>query len=163
MKSLKTASNKVSFGNSNGYSYGNGRVGSVFSNGNAADEPEADPVSHADAVICTVWLTLLWQNVLDWDRHTIVGTSQEIFKEYLRLTSVSGSSFLPPCDLKTPLTRNPNLRRYDHTLCSKLPLENSRSVGEKRHRIPGSAASSRACDKISQCVMRLYHLRTCSS
>ncbi|CAL1714957.1 unnamed protein product [Somion occarium] len=33
------------------------------------DEPEADP------------------NVPNWDRHTIVGTSQEIFKDYLRLTS----------------------------------------------------------------------------
>ncbi|PPQ66663.1 hypothetical protein CVT26_009417 [Gymnopilus dilepis] len=33
------------------------------------DEPEADP------------------NVIDWDRATIVGTSQEIFKDYLRLTS----------------------------------------------------------------------------
>ncbi|KAJ7281894.1 SAC3/GANP/Nin1/mts3/eIF-3 p25 family-domain-containing protein [Mycena rebaudengoi] len=26
-------------------------------------------------------------NVIDWDRHTIVGTSQEIFKDYLRLTT----------------------------------------------------------------------------
>ncbi len=29
------------------------------------------------------------QNVPNWDRFTIVGTSQEIFKDYLRLTSVS--------------------------------------------------------------------------
>ncbi|KAI0255817.1 SAC3/GANP/Nin1/mts3/eIF-3 p25 family-domain-containing protein [Lactifluus subvellereus] len=35
----------------------------------AADDPEADP------------------NVPNWDQHTIVGTSQEIFKDYLRLTS----------------------------------------------------------------------------
>ncbi|KAI1793562.1 SAC3/GANP/Nin1/mts3/eIF-3 p25 family-domain-containing protein [Ganoderma leucocontextum] len=35
----------------------------------AADEPEADP------------------NVPNWDRYTIVGTSTEIFKDYLRLTS----------------------------------------------------------------------------
>ena len=28
-----------------------------------------------------------FQNVVDWDRYTIVGTSQEIFKDYLRLTS----------------------------------------------------------------------------
>ncbi|KAF8972646.1 SAC3/GANP/Nin1/mts3/eIF-3 p25 family-domain-containing protein [Flammula alnicola] len=35
----------------------------------ATDEPEGDP------------------NVIDWDRYTIVGTSQEIFKDYLRLTS----------------------------------------------------------------------------
>jgi hypothetical protein len=33
------------------------------------DEPEGDP------------------NVIDWDRFTIVGTSQELFKDYLRLTS----------------------------------------------------------------------------
>ena len=31
---------------------------------------------------------LLPQNVPNWDQHTIVGTSQEIFKDYLRLTSV---------------------------------------------------------------------------
>ncbi|CAE7225370.1 unnamed protein product [Rhizoctonia solani] len=29
-------------------------------------------------------------NVIDWDRFTIVGTSQELFKPYLRLTSVRG-------------------------------------------------------------------------
>jgi len=34
-----------------------------------ADDPEADP------------------NVPNWDQHTIVGTSQEIFRDYLRLTS----------------------------------------------------------------------------
>ncbi|KAF5362333.1 hypothetical protein D9756_002587 [Leucocoprinus leucothites] len=58
-KQLRVASTKVS----------NGRAGSVSSNGNTPDEPEGDP------------------NVLDWDKHTIVGTSQEIFKDYLRLTS----------------------------------------------------------------------------
>lgn len=47
----------------------NERDGSIFSKGNTPDESEANP------------------NVLDWDKHTIVGTSQEIFKEYLRLTS----------------------------------------------------------------------------
>ena len=31
---------------------------------------------------------LLLQNVPNWDQHTIVGTCQEIFKDYLRLTSV---------------------------------------------------------------------------
>ncbi|KAJ3576457.1 hypothetical protein NP233_g417 [Leucocoprinus birnbaumii] len=59
MKQLRVVSAKVT----------NGRAGSAFSNGSTPDEPEADP------------------NVLDWDKHTIVGTSQEIFKEYLRLTS----------------------------------------------------------------------------
>ncbi|KAI0060934.1 hypothetical protein BV25DRAFT_1857987 [Artomyces pyxidatus] len=42
------------------------RSGSPFGGG---DEPEADP------------------NVPNWDQYTIVGTSQEIFKDYLRLTS----------------------------------------------------------------------------
>ncbi|KIL65544.1 hypothetical protein M378DRAFT_197928 [Amanita muscaria Koide BX008] len=37
--------------------------------GAAADDPEADP------------------NVIDWDRHTIVGTSTELLKDYFRLTS----------------------------------------------------------------------------
>ncbi|KAJ7576866.1 SAC3/GANP/Nin1/mts3/eIF-3 p25 family-domain-containing protein [Mycena floridula] len=39
------------------------------SGGNTSFDSEADP------------------NVIDWDRFTIVGTSQEIFKDYLRLTS----------------------------------------------------------------------------
>ncbi|KAJ7090598.1 SAC3/GANP/Nin1/mts3/eIF-3 p25 family-domain-containing protein [Mycena crocata] len=34
-----------------------------------SEDPDADP------------------NVMDWDRHTIVGTSKEIFKDYLRLTT----------------------------------------------------------------------------
>ncbi|RDB23817.1 THP3 C2A9.11c [Hypsizygus marmoreus] len=42
------------------------RSGSPLGN---PDDPEADP------------------NVIDWDRATIVGTSQEIFKDYLRLTT----------------------------------------------------------------------------
>ncbi|KAF5373248.1 hypothetical protein D9615_007438 [Tricholomella constricta] len=42
------------------------RSGSPFG---AADDPEADP------------------NVIDWDRDTIVGTSQQVFKDYLRLTT----------------------------------------------------------------------------
>ncbi|KAF9522675.1 SAC3/GANP/Nin1/mts3/eIF-3 p25 family-domain-containing protein [Crepidotus variabilis] len=45
---------------------GTTRSSSVYS-GN--DEPEGDP------------------NVIGWDRYTIVGTSQELFKDYLRLTS----------------------------------------------------------------------------
>ncbi|KAG6895524.1 hypothetical protein C0992_000846 [Termitomyces sp. T32_za158] len=43
------------------------RSGSPF--GVGVDEPEADP------------------NVIDWDHFTIVGTSQELFKDYLRLTT----------------------------------------------------------------------------
>ncbi|KAJ7355558.1 SAC3/GANP/Nin1/mts3/eIF-3 p25 family-domain-containing protein [Mycena albidolilacea] len=46
--------------------FNNSRSASPFG---AADDPEADP------------------NVMDWDRHTIVGTSKEIFKDYLRLTT----------------------------------------------------------------------------
>ncbi|KAF8899596.1 SAC3/GANP/Nin1/mts3/eIF-3 p25 family-domain-containing protein [Gymnopilus junonius] len=50
------------------YVYGNlSRSGTPYAA--TGDEPEADP------------------NVIDWDRATIVGTSQEIFKDYLRLTS----------------------------------------------------------------------------
>ncbi|KAG1746681.1 SAC3/GANP/Nin1/mts3/eIF-3 p25 family-domain-containing protein [Suillus paluster] len=37
--------------------------------GTNPDDPDADP------------------NVLDWDKYTIVGTNQELFKDYLRLTS----------------------------------------------------------------------------
>ena len=38
----------------------------------------------------TSWALRAWmQNVPNWDRHTIVGTSQEVFKDYLRLTSVN--------------------------------------------------------------------------
>ncbi|PPQ63387.1 hypothetical protein CVT24_005652 [Panaeolus cyanescens] len=44
----------------------------------AADEPEGDP------------------NVIDWDRFTIVGTSQEIFKDYLRLTSEPNPETIRP-------------------------------------------------------------------
>lgn len=34
------------------------------------------------------------QNVPNWDRFTIVGTNKEIFKDYLRLTSVSEQSLV---------------------------------------------------------------------
>ncbi|KAE9393441.1 hypothetical protein BT96DRAFT_863465 [Gymnopus androsaceus JB14] len=51
------------FGNN---SWSNSRSASPFG---TTDEPEADP------------------NVIDWDRFTIVGTSKEIFKDYLRLTT----------------------------------------------------------------------------
>lgn len=36
-----------------------------------------------------VQISKIEQNVIDWDADTIVGTSKEIFKDYLRLTSVS--------------------------------------------------------------------------
>ena len=31
---------------------------------------------------------------MDWDRYTIVGSSQQLFKDYLRLTSVSVIDYL---------------------------------------------------------------------
>ncbi|KAF8449072.1 SAC3/GANP/Nin1/mts3/eIF-3 p25 family-domain-containing protein [Boletus edulis BED1] len=42
------------------------------------DDPEADP------------------NVPNWDRHTIVGTNQELFKDYLRLTSEPRPELIRP-------------------------------------------------------------------
>ncbi|KAF9221368.1 hypothetical protein BS17DRAFT_797160 [Gyrodon lividus] len=42
------------------------------------DDPEADP------------------NVPNWDRHTIVGTNQELFKDYLRLTSEPKPEMIRP-------------------------------------------------------------------
>lgn len=56
--------------------------------GNAGfDEVDADPVN----TFMLSWISVLTrkiQNVIDWDRYTIVGTNQEIFKDYLRLTTV---------------------------------------------------------------------------
>ncbi|GJE91130.1 hypothetical protein PsYK624_072790 [Phanerochaete sordida] len=46
-----------------------------------ADDPEADP------------------NVPNWDRYTIVGTNQEIFKDYLRLTSEPRPEQIRPYDV----------------------------------------------------------------
>ncbi|KAJ4475993.1 SAC3/GANP/Nin1/mts3/eIF-3 p25 family-domain-containing protein [Lentinula edodes] len=43
-----------------------------------SDEPEADP------------------NVIDWDRFTIVGTSREIFKDYIRLTDAPKPETIRP-------------------------------------------------------------------
>ena len=48
------------------------------------------PLCSAASADCRV------QNVPNWDRFTIVGTSQEIFKDYLRLTSVSLLSVAEP-------------------------------------------------------------------
>ena len=56
-----------------------------------ADDPEADPVSvlsKSPLMMTHHTAVLFLQNVPNWDQHTIVGTSQEIFKDYLRLTSV---------------------------------------------------------------------------
>ncbi|KAJ6624970.1 SAC3/GANP/Nin1/mts3/eIF-3 p25 family-domain-containing protein [Mycena sp. CBHHK59/15] len=53
----------------NAHLFGNGASSRSASPFGQADDPDADP------------------NVMDWDRHTIVGTSKEIFKDYLRLTT----------------------------------------------------------------------------
>jgi len=51
-------------------------------------EPGYDPV-RSEKVRCTPrMLTLDFQNVIDWDRYTIVGRSNNLFKDYLRLTTV---------------------------------------------------------------------------
>ena len=66
---------------SNNRSLNNSRSGSVPG---GSDEPEGDPVCMF--FVQLPFLTCM-QNVMDWDRYTIVGTSQETFKDYLRLTS----------------------------------------------------------------------------
>ncbi|KAF8196723.1 SAC3/GANP/Nin1/mts3/eIF-3 p25 family-domain-containing protein [Mycena galopus ATCC 62051] len=60
------ASLKANSNTSHLFNDANSRSASPFGH---SDDPEADP------------------NVMDWDRHTIVGTSKEIFKDYLRLTT----------------------------------------------------------------------------
>ena len=57
-----------------------------------ADEPEANPVRVPRRPRPPSRALSPVQNVPNWDRFTIVGTSQEIFKDYLRLTSVSHST-----------------------------------------------------------------------
>ncbi|KAF5355258.1 hypothetical protein D9758_006025 [Tetrapyrgos nigripes] len=64
--SLKANSRNAHLFNNSSRIYSPSRSASPYG---GYDEPEADP------------------NVIDWDRYTIVGTSREIFKDYLRLTS----------------------------------------------------------------------------
>ncbi|KAH7890722.1 SAC3/GANP/Nin1/mts3/eIF-3 p25 family-domain-containing protein [Phlebopus sp. FC_14] len=54
------------------------RADSPSTFGSNLDDPEADP------------------NVPNWDRHTIVGTNQELFKDYLRLTSEPRPEMIRP-------------------------------------------------------------------
>lgn len=79
----------------NSHLYDHLRSGSPFL---SPDGPEGDPVSHLCKI--TVRMYTQWsmplQNVPNWDKHTIVGTSQEIFKDYLRLTSVSAALLIAP-------------------------------------------------------------------
>ncbi|KAK7445434.1 hypothetical protein VKT23_014853 [Stygiomarasmius scandens] len=72
-KSLNGGQASLKANSRNAHLFNHSRTG-IYSPSRSAspygvDEPEADP------------------NVIDWDRYTIVGTSQEIFKDYLRLTS----------------------------------------------------------------------------
>ncbi|KAJ6581225.1 SAC3/GANP/Nin1/mts3/eIF-3 p25 family-domain-containing protein [Mycena capillaripes] len=60
------ASLKANYQTSHLFNGSNSRSASPFGQ---SEDPDADP------------------NVMDWDRHTIVGTSKEIFKDYLRLTT----------------------------------------------------------------------------
>ncbi|KIK61600.1 hypothetical protein GYMLUDRAFT_996089 [Collybiopsis luxurians FD-317 M1] len=64
LSSLKANSHNAHLFSNN--SWNSSRSASPFG---PSDEPEADP------------------NVIDWDRFTIVGTSKELFKDYLRLTT----------------------------------------------------------------------------
>lgn len=43
-------------------------------------------------IALTFSFLLQTQNVIDWDEHTVVGTSTKLEKPYLRLTSVSTST-----------------------------------------------------------------------
>jgi hypothetical protein len=45
-------------------------------------------IPYVVVTIAYLQLTNYVQNVPNWDRYTIVGTNQEIFKDYLRLTTV---------------------------------------------------------------------------
>lgn len=51
----------------------------------SAEVMEVDPVSLPTFVLAKADV----QNVIDWDKHTIRGTSTKLEKSYLRLTSVS--------------------------------------------------------------------------
>lgn len=64
------------------------------------DDPEADPVSCIPSRLGTDQHSVnnCLQNVPNWDRHTIVGTNLELFKDYLRLTSVR-SVLRTPADI----------------------------------------------------------------
>lgn len=62
------------------------RADSPSTLGSNSDDPEADPVCPLFYVVS--FTDNFSQNVPNWDRHTIVGTNTELFKDYLRLTSV---------------------------------------------------------------------------
>ena len=100
-------------------------------------EPEGDPVrdlslaysSHPDEP----------QNVVDWDRYTIVGTCTELFKDYLRLTSVR-ASFLH-ATFKQSVRRNRNRSRFARYPSYSKLLSKSRYVSATEHHTTGSVTS----------------------
>lgn len=47
---------------------------------------------------------------MDWDEFTIIGTSQELFKDYLRLTSVRVKYQIICCDNSTLWSQEPDPR-----------------------------------------------------
>jgi hypothetical protein len=59
---------------------------------------------------------LVLQNVPNWDQHTIVGTSQEIFKDYLRLTSVRVVPYLSGLSEVSVGPRTQNQNKYVRTM-----------------------------------------------
>lgn len=63
--------------------------------GSAWDTPTPEPEGIYDPVSCKCGCLRVFrlrlscaQNVIDWDKHTIVGTSKKLEKPFLRLTSV---------------------------------------------------------------------------
>lgn len=60
------------------------------------------------------------QNVPNWDRFTIVGTNQEIFKDYLRLTMVRSILHFDRVTLyQDSILRNLNQNKFVLFLCSR--------------------------------------------
>ncbi|KZP26628.1 hypothetical protein FIBSPDRAFT_909162 [Athelia psychrophila] len=79
IEKMKTSTSYGGYGGYQAVSNTSNTYGNKNSWGNDGfEDPNADP------------------NVIDWDRYTIVGTNQEIFKDYLRLTSEPKSEQIRP-------------------------------------------------------------------
>lgn len=61
------------------------------------------------------WMFIVRKNVWEWDTYTIVGTSGEVFKEYLRLTTVCRSLY---CFWMLVTTRLGAQTRHHSSACS---------------------------------------------